>query len=569
MHRKLLYKRGFFYTGILLITGSVFFVFYISVRQSVSISQTAALINRTQQQLDHVQGLTLAAVDNETGTRGYVISKNDDFLDQISKAQTSFKQHLLPLQQMLRNDTSLQTILDTVSRYVSLRIAYSDSLISTRQRLPQSAAISMVSSGTGKRYTDVIRNGAGSIQTIILERQQQQKDRNVSNIRYLNILLYTVLSATYLLSIIMIFRVRREVRQREAGERKFQAMLQAAPDATVISDEKGIIRMINRQSERLFGYSREQMLGQPVEMLLPPELHSAHTHHRGNFMKNASLRPMGAGLELFAVRNGGSQFPVEISLSPIQTDEGLLVIASIRDISNRKKLEADLRRSNAELEAFTYSVSHDLRAPLRGIVGFTSILEEDYGHQFDEEAKRITGIIRSNTLRMGHLIDDLLSFSRLGRQELQKAEVNTASLVTEIIKEQNTGSAISWNIETLPAVFADIRTLRQVWINLIANAIKYSSKNESPAITIGHTYKNGESVFYIKDNGVGFDNKYRDKLFRVFQRLHTEDEFEGTGVGLAIVEKIISRHGGKVWAEGVLGEGAVFFFSLPTVESRS
>jgi len=367
---------------------------------------------------------------------------------------------------------------------------------------------------------------------------------------------------------IMIFRVRREVRQREAGERKFQAMLQAAPDATVITDELGMNRMINQKTEKLFGYGRGEMLDQPVEMLIPAELHTAHQHHRNSFMKKASLREMGAGLELYAVRKGDQQFPVEISLSPIHTDEGMMVIASVRDITHRKKLENELRRSNAELDAFTYSVSHDLRAPLRGIVGFTSILEEDYGNKFDEEGRRITGIIRANTLKMGHLIDDLLSFSRLGRQELQKTALQTEDQVQEVIREVDPEQKVRWTIGTLPVVYADIKTLRQVWINLLSNAVKYSSQKEVPAITVGHYFNYNEEVFYVKDNGVGFDIKYRDKLFRVFQRLHSADEFEGTGVGLALVEKIISRHGGRVWAEGVVGEGACFYFSIPDEGSR-
>ena len=169
---------------------------------------------------------------------------------------------------------------------------------------------------------------------------------------------------------------------------------------------------------------------------------------------------------------------------------------------------------------------------------------------------------------MGHLIDDLLAFSRLGRQEIQKMNVDTNALLQEIIGELHlpeSGKKINWDIKDLPPVFADLKTLRQVWINLISNAVKYSSKKEEPVITIGHTTENGQQVFFVRDNGVGFDNKYRDKLFRVFQRLHGEDEFEGTGVGLALVEKIIARHGGRVWAEGIVGEGAVFYFSLPGV----
>lgn len=225
-----------------------------------------------------------------------------------------------------------------------------------------------------------------------------------------------------------------------------------------------------------------------------------------------------------------------------------------------------LESANKELEAFSYSISHDLRAPLRGIVGFTAILEEDYSSKLDDEARRITTVIKNNTLKMGHLIDDLLTFSRMSRQDIVKTNVPTGQMIEEVIKDvvpESRMEKISWVLHPVPDVRGDINALRQVWINLISNAVKYSGNSEKPKIEIGSVEEKGQTVFFVKDNGVGFDEKYKDKLFRVFQRLHSTDEFEGTGVGLAIVEKIISKHGGKVWAEGTLNEGAGFYFSLP------
>lgn len=222
-----------------------------------------------------------------------------------------------------------------------------------------------------------------------------------------------------------------------------------------------------------------------------------------------------------------------------------------------------LKKSNEEMEAFSYSVSHDLRAPLRGIIGFSSILEEDYSHALDQEGKRILNVIKNNTLKMGTLIDDLLAFSRMGKQELRKTSIDINTMVKEIIHEMQPSEKIKWNIHSLGAVTADYNTLRQVWINLISNAVKYSAQNAQPEIEIG-SYKEDEGqVFYVKDNGVGFNAQYKNKLFKVFQRLHSPADFEGTGVGLAIVDKIVARHGGKVWAESEQGRGAAFYFSLP------
>ncbi len=224
---------------------------------------------------------------------------------------------------------------------------------------------------------------------------------------------------------------------------------------------------------------------------------------------------------------------------------------------------AQLESVNKELEAFSYSVSHDLRAPLRGIIGFSTILEEEFASKMDDEAKRITAIIKNNTLKMGNLIDDLLSFSKMGRQQIVKTKVEMNEMVNEIVTESGIkNDRIKWAIGSLPVVHADQNTIRQVWINLISNAIKYSGKNKHPKIEIGSFKQGNETVFFVKDNGVGFDEKYKEKLFRVFQRLHRATEFEGTGVGLAIVDKIISKHGGKVWAEAAVDKGASFYFSL-------
>ena len=555
--------------GTLIIVGTILTVFFISVRQSERVRNTSESVNRTQVIIQHIQRLVMTALDNETGARGYVISGKNDFLEPLHQSATTFTIEIVKLEELLNNNPLLLNLLDSMKGFISKRIHFSDSMILTRKRQDLQAVVQMVEAGVGKGYSDQIRRIGRKMERLEEHLLQERKLKNENTIRNLNILLYSLLGTVLILSLAMIRRIRKDIASKEATEKRFSGLLQAAPDATVIADEQGLMRMINKQAEDLFGYTREEMLNQPVEILIPADLHAAHVHHRNSFMKKASLRAMGAGLELYAVKKGGIQFPVEISLSPIKTDEGQLVIASIRDITQRKQLENALRRSNAEMEAFTYSVSHDLRAPLRGIVGFTSILEDDYRDKLEAEGHRITGIIRANTLKMGHLIDDLLAFSRLGRQEIQKMNVDTNALLQEIIGELHlpeSGKKINWDIKDLPPVYGDLKTLRQVWINLISNAVKYSSKKEEPVITIGHTTENGQQVFFVRDNGVGFDNKYRDKLFRVFQRLHGEDEFEGTGVGLALVEKIIARHGGRVWAEGIVGEGAVFYFTLPAEE---
>jgi signal transduction histidine kinase len=222
-----------------------------------------------------------------------------------------------------------------------------------------------------------------------------------------------------------------------------------------------------------------------------------------------------------------------------------------------------LEAANRELEAFSYSVSHDLRSPLRAIDGFSHILLEDYAGVLDEEGQRLLKVVRDNTVRMGQLIDDILQFSRTGRFEMKMEDIDMNDLSREALAELNPDSDTQIEIEAMPHVTADRPMLRQVWINLLSNAIKFSSGKKPATINVNAVIEGGEVVFCIKDNGAGFDMQYSDKLFGVFQRLHSVSEFDGTGIGLAIVKRIITRHGGRVWAEGQVGLGASFYFSLP------
>ena len=225
-----------------------------------------------------------------------------------------------------------------------------------------------------------------------------------------------------------------------------------------------------------------------------------------------------------------------------------------------------LQDANKELEAFSYSVSHDLRAPLRAIDGFSRILLEDYARGFDEEGRRVLDVIRSNTQNMGRLIDDLLAFSRLSRKQLEASPVNMSELASDVFQQLKPAldhQQIHFNLAPLPDITGDPALIRQVFVNLFSNALKYSQPRPQTVIEVNGRCQNGDCVYSVKDNGVGFDMTYAPKLFGVFQRLHSVEEFEGTGVGLAIVQRIVHRHGGRVWAEGKVNEGATFYFSLP------
>lgn len=351
----------------------------------------------------------------------------------------------------------------------------------------------------------------------------------------------------------------------KASESRFRDLLEATPDATVIVDAAGNIQFVNRQTEILFGYARSELLGQRVDKLIPSDARSAHSLHMEGYMASPLTRGMGSGLEIFALRKDGTQLPVEISLAPIKAQGKLLVTAAIRDITERKKTEEAIRDINRELESFTYSVSHDLRAPLRIIDGYADILVEDHANTLDSEGRRCLSVIKSNAQRMGQLIDDLLDLSRTGRKGMAFDTVNMQLMVQEVVgemvdvKERNA----QLKIGELPNVKADESLIRQVWINLISNALKYSSRGQVPEIQIRAVQKGDWYEFSVSDNGVGFDMSYAGKLFGVFQRLHNDNEFEGTGIGLALVARIVKRHGGRIWADARPGQGATFTFTLP------
>ncbi|MFN0073890.1 MAG: sensor histidine kinase, partial [Chloroflexota bacterium] len=469
-----------------------------------------------------------------------------------------------------------------------------------------------------------------------------------------------------------------------------RALIESAPDAVVTVDSDGLIVLVNDQTERLFGYTRSELLGSPVELLLPVRYHTGHVSHRLAYMGEPRRRPMGANLDLMARRRDGSEFPVEISLSPVDTEGNRLIISTIRDVSERRRTEQELRqwaeyfqrsgqglaiisdgyrravnsayarmhgysveeligsasgsltppeyadelaehiqlavseghhtfetvhlrkdgstfpimmdvtaikdaqgtllyrivhaqditdrvrtaedlrrtveelaRSNADLQQFAYVASHDLQEPLRMVASYTQLLARRYKGKLDAEADEFIAFAVEGATRMQGLINDLLAYSRVGTRGAEARPTDASEVLRQVLHDlspaiQESGAEITQ--DELPTLNIDPTQLRQLLQNLISNAIKFQGP-EQPRISIGVSENAHEWRFMVQDNGLGIDPRHMDRIFVIFQRLHTREEYPGTGIGLAICKKIVERHGGRIWVESTPGHGATFFFT--------
>lgn len=364
---------------------------------------------------------------------------------------------------------------------------------------------------------------------------------------------------------------RREFEQKLAtSEAMFRALYDQSPDAIIAVDRQGRMVQVNRRVIDFFQYDPGELLLQPVEILVPERMRVKHVGFRQNYMSHPNSRPMGAGLELYARRKDGSEFPVDIMLSPVQLPDSEIVISVIRDISERKLIEQErkerteqLARSNQELEQFAYIASHDLQEPLRAVASSVQFLQRKFKGKMDDDANEFIEFAVDGAKRMQGLINDLLAYSRVGKKRsFETVDVNVVlERVLANLKNQIEESQARLHYSDLPKVFADTSQLVQIFQNLISNAMKFRGANP-PVIEIAATEEPDRWVFIVKDNGIGIPERYREKIFVIFQRLHKREDYPGTGIGLAICKKIALSHGGDIWLESQVGEGTTFFFSL-------
>jgi PAS domain S-box-containing protein len=388
---------------------------------------------------------------------------------------------------------------------------------------------------------------------------------------------------------------------------RLAAIIASAMDAIISVDASQRIVLFNAAAEKMFRCKAGEVLGQSLDRLLLARAREVHHRAVPEFGRTGeTVRRMGHLQPLSGLRANGEEFPVEVTISHVEVGGEKLYTAIVRDITERQRAQeqlnlqaaalkdqaqllrqaqesvrqlnleleqrvesrtAELAAAIGELESFTHSVAHDLRAPLRHIDAFARLLEEEHAAALPADARRYLEVIRNGSRQMNRLIDDLLNLSRVGRQVLKQELTPLGPLVQEVIAglaSEFQGRHIEWRVQPLPSVRCDPGLMKQVFSNLLGNAAKYTRLQPRAIIEVGALDSNGGATIFVRDNGVGFDMKYADKLFGVFQRLHQAEEFEGTGVGLATVERIVRKHGGRVWAEATAGKGAAFYFAVPT-----
>ena len=374
--------------------------------------------------------------------------------------------------------------------------------------------------------------------------------------------------------------LRQEVLERRRAETELarseaqtRAILETAFEAYISMDAAGRITEWNHQAETTFGWTRDEAIGRLlVETVVPPHSRQAHLRGLALYFETGHGPALNKRMELTALHRNGREIPVEVVISAVRLGDSVTFNAFLHDITERKAAEAQLHRtkeqaesSNRELEAFSYSVAHDLRAPLRTIDGFSLALMEDCSGGLDERGRQHLERVRSATQRMGHLIDDLLSLSHIARVEMLRTTVDLSALarrVADEIRKAEPERRAEFDIADHMVADGDGRLLRVVLENLLRNAWKFTGKRPVAHIEFGAARDNGGQSFFVRDDGAGFDMTYAGKLFGPFQRLHSAKDFEGTGIGLATVARIVQRHGGRVWAEGAVGQGATFHFTL-------
>jgi PAS domain S-box-containing protein len=539
----------------------------------------ASWVAHTHRVIETLDALLTDMIDAETGQRGYVLTGNLSYLQPYDLALQRLNADFHQVRQLTSDNPLEQRRLARMSALISSELAQLGSTIGIRRTEGLTAGAVAIQTGAGKRRMDKIRSLVAQMKQEEEKLLQQRLEVAASASRNAEI----VILGGYLLGFLFLsgagMLIHREMDKRAKtelelthSEERFRLMVSNVHGyAIYLLDREGCILTWNAGAERMKGYTSEEVLGRHVSAFYTPE-----DRAQGVPEENiaAAIREGHITIEGWRIRKDGSRFWASAVLTALRDSSGgLRGFGKVtHDLSEQRRTEqeikirnAQLQAANQELEAFCYSVSHDLRAPLRSIDGFSQALLEDQADQIDDQGKAYLHRIRSATQRMGELIDDLLSLSRVTRAEISRRPTDLSEMATSIaedMRNRQPDREVEFVVAPDMEANADPRLMRIVLQNLLDNAWKFTSKRERARIEFGRIEQNGSSAFFVRDNGAGFDPSYSGRLFGTFQRLHAMSEFPGTGIGLATVQRIVHRHGGKVWGEGAVDRGATFYFHV-------
>jgi len=548
---------------------AILVLFYYNARK---VESTSNWVEHTQHVLRKSNDVLLDVISIESSSRGFVLTNNTVFLSSFNNARKTIFGNVQELKDLTVDNPKQQLRIDLLNDFVKSKLEFTQRTIDVRKLSGMKMTEELIATGNGQVLLEKIRRVITDINVEefrLLKIRKYDKAESTLNFDILFLLLLILITFVFILLVIIV--KAQKARNKIADELKkttdlFLNLFNYNPASIAIKRiDDGRIVDVNYSFLQLYDFQdKEEVIGKTVDQL-NIYLDSKHEDEIIELIdKNKSIKDMEVNIR---TTKGESKW-ISASAQILEVNNTPCVFSVSIDITHRKKAEDDLVIVNKELEAFTYSVSHDLRAPLRAINGYAKIIQEDFAIVLKEDGMNSLNAIMNNSKKMGELIDDLLAFSRLGRKVIETSEIIMSSLVNAVKEEELMGNNfnIEITIKELYPALGQQALIKQVWVNLLSNAIKYSKHKVKSIIEIGSYYKDNRVVYYVKDNGAGFDMQYYDKLFGVFQRLHSQEEFEGTGIGLAIVQKIISRNNGAVWAESKVNEGATFYFSLPRIK---
>lgn len=556
---------GFFLAIIILVCLGIYS--YTNNRKSI---KAGRMISHTNEALYYIEQINSNALTIETELLRFNILGDTSFLSFYRNEILQAGKHVRKLQELTKDNPVQQSYIDSLRKVGRKKVDHTQKIIEAKLKSPREIS-SLIPSAYNRSIMVEIKqiiSGMKDEEMRLLEARMLSTELETQKFNLTFMMLQIFMG---IILIVVIFTINKNLRRRIKAEDSLKHALDDvrdlydnAPCGYHSLDSNGYFIDVNNTMLHWIGYTKEGVIGKMKFLDVITEGSISVFHREFPAFKE---RGFINNVEFDILRKDGTSFPVILSSTADKDGNGnfLRSRSSTFDNTERKLAENRIKQLNNELEAFTYSVSHDLRAPLRSIDGYAKILREDYGNHIDAEGSRLIDVIVRNARRMGQLIDDLLDFSRIGRKELSKSRVDI-NLIIESVKhellELEKRNDVEINVHELSPAIGDANMLRQVWVNLISNALKYSQGQHPSKIEIGCYQQDGNTVYFIRDNGVGFDMKYSGKLFGVFQRLHKIQDFEGTGVGLALVHRIITRHGGKIWADAKVNEGATFSFFI-------